>query len=116
MILICVFFNPSQAVLFVCLFFTSLENKLSGKIVTRPMERPHRGPVRLHSMAALNPWVLTSLGGLNIPFIEATYQIPCISDIYSMSHNSTKIAVINENNFIVGGHHNPRNCIKATQH
>jgi hypothetical protein len=51
-------------------------------------------------------------------FTGATHQILCISEIYIMIHNSSKITVrkYQQNKFIVGeGHHNTRNCIKGSQ-
>jgi hypothetical protein len=54
------------------------------------------------------------------PFTEVTYQITCLSDIYIMTHKSSKITVMKwwQNTFVVWGggcQHNMRNCIKGSQ-
>jgi hypothetical protein len=54
----------------------------------------------------LNLWVMNPL--------ESTYQISYMSDIYITIHNSSKIiAMKQQQNIIVGGHHNMKNCIKG---
>lgn len=45
------------------------------------------GPMRRHSAAVLNLWAETSL--------RVVYQIPCLSDIYIMVRDSSKITVMN---------------------
>lgn len=57
------------------------------------------------SSMLLNLWVSTLWGSY-------------ILDIYIMIHNRSKLQIwtSNENNFMVGGHHNMRNCIKGSQH
>ena len=55
---------------------------------------------------SLNQWFSTR--GLNP--IGVVYQISCISDIYVMICNSSEITAAKVN-FMVGGHHNIRNCI-----
>jgi hypothetical protein len=46
-----------------------------------------------------------------------THQISCKSDIYTMIHKSSKITGIKcqQNNFVVGSHHNLRRCIIGSQ-
>lgn len=69
------------------------------------------------SLAVLNLWVMTSVcvwGGerWNDLFTGVVYQISCISDIYIIIYNSSKnysYEVVNENNFMLWGHHNMRN-------
>ena len=66
-------------------------------------------------LAVLNLWVQT-LWGRRRPFHRNHLSYICISDV--MIHTITKLQLTssNENNFMVGGHHNTRNCIKWLQH
>jgi hypothetical protein len=52
-------------------------------------------------------WVMMSLESSDL-FIEVTYQIFCIFDIYITIHNISKITV--------GGHHSLRKYVKGSQH
>lgn len=46
-----------------------------------------------------------------------TYQMLCLPDVYSRTHNSSTITVVEQqqSNFVAGGHHHMRSCSKASQ-
>ena len=69
------------------------------------------------SSIVLNLQVMTPFG-VEWSFHRVEYQISCISDIYFMIHNSSKITVMKEqhNKSYGWGYHNLRNCIKGLQH
>lgn len=48
-------------------------------------------------------------------FLQGSPKGICLSD-YTVIHNSSKTSYNNKNNFIAGGPHNMRNCIKESQH
>lgn len=58
---------------------------------------------------------LDSTHGLK-PSSGVTQQISCISSIYLMILNNSKLTAMKENNFMVGNHHNVRNSIKESEH
>lgn len=48
--------------------------------------------------------------GSNDPFTGVTYQISCVSDIISITIAKLQLWSSSENHFMVGYHHNLRNC------
>jgi hypothetical protein len=68
-------------------------------------------------LVVLNGWARIPLVMKDL-FTRVKYQIPCISDIYTMILENSKLQLrcSNKNNFIAVGPHSMRKYIKGLQH
>lgn len=99
-------------------------------VYTRKAEEPRASPslpwtigVAMRAYQSLRCWYLqtaSSTATVLRPWswatrVGAVYQISCMSEIYVMIDNTSNVTVMKQqwNYFVVGGHHNVKNCVKG---